>query len=573
MDTKATVLVIDDEPGMRDMLAWELTQEGFDVATAESGMAAVEAMKKRKFDLAVTDLKMPGMDGVATIEALRALDPDIEVIVGTGYASVETAIACMKGGAYDYIQKPYDLNELRLLLERAMEKSHLQGVVALYEASRVLLATLNHPNLVQLVLSLAQKVLRADDTALLLSESDTTRCVVHGLTGDTADVEAWVSDLTRDTLHGGTPLCVPSSAMPEIPAALVERGYVSALIYPLTARRRALGSLVVFRRTGSVAFVLSELQKGMVFAHQIALSLDNARLYDELEAKIGELVATREQLVQAEKMGLAGRLAEVVSHEINNPLAAVRGSLEALRDYSTTVGALWLATKSAALYLQEQSCPIAGEHARGLLSIVGTRGHTEGMVHDIAEVIDDTLDGVERIADLVSGFSRLAKTSGVAPSEVIDVNDLVKECLRAPPTESEHPIRTTFCANPQQCRTVACREDVKNALLNVLDYLRTVGPGRGTPAAGISLCVSVQEGRPCVLISDESLVIPIDERRRIFDPHVEIDTRRGRTMRMNISLALAQQMLACSGAEISVDTQNDEGVHFRIRFPAEERLE
>ncbi|MHB8878760.1 MAG: sigma-54-dependent transcriptional regulator, partial [Myxococcaceae bacterium] len=155
MSTRATVLVIDDEPGMREMLSYELSQEGFEVETAESGMAAVEAVKRRRFDLAVTDLKMPGMDGVATVEALRTLDPDLEVIVATGYATVETAVACMKRGAYDYIQKPYDLAELKLLLDRAMQKSHLQGVVALYEASRALLATLKHSELVQIVVGLA----------------------------------------------------------------------------------------------------------------------------------------------------------------------------------------------------------------------------------------------------------------------------------------------------------------------------------------------------------------------------------------------------------------------------------
>jgi DNA-binding NtrC family response regulator len=125
MSTRASVLVIDDEPGIREMLAYELSQDGFDVEMAENGLAAVEAVKRRKFDLAITDLRMPGMDGVATVEALRLLDPKIEVIVATGYASVETAVACMKRGAYDYIQKPFDLPELKLLLDRAAQKGYL----------------------------------------------------------------------------------------------------------------------------------------------------------------------------------------------------------------------------------------------------------------------------------------------------------------------------------------------------------------------------------------------------------------------------------------------------------------
>jgi DNA-binding NtrC family response regulator len=125
MSARASVLVIDDEQGIREMLCYELSQDGFEVEMAENGAAAMEAVKRRKFDLAITDLKMPGMDGVATVEALRSLDPKIEVIVATGYASVETAVACMKRGAYDYIEKPFDLTELKLLLDRASQKSHL----------------------------------------------------------------------------------------------------------------------------------------------------------------------------------------------------------------------------------------------------------------------------------------------------------------------------------------------------------------------------------------------------------------------------------------------------------------
>src|SRR4051812_8972729 len=100
---------------MRDMLSYLLSHEGFQVTTADSGAAAVEAARVQKFDLAITDLRMPGFDGMDTVSALKAIDPELEVVVGTGYASVETAVECMKRGAYDYIRKPYDIRELKLL--------------------------------------------------------------------------------------------------------------------------------------------------------------------------------------------------------------------------------------------------------------------------------------------------------------------------------------------------------------------------------------------------------------------------------------------------------------------------
>jgi len=117
---RVTVLVVDDEPDMRKMLAYDLSQEGYEVFTAEDGYAALEAVRKRKFDLVITDLKMPGMDGVETVAALKSIEPETEIIVATAYATVETAVECMRRGAFDYIRKPYNLDEMRMLVERVL---------------------------------------------------------------------------------------------------------------------------------------------------------------------------------------------------------------------------------------------------------------------------------------------------------------------------------------------------------------------------------------------------------------------------------------------------------------------
>jgi DNA-binding response OmpR family regulator len=127
---KARVLVIDDEQGMRDMLTFELSREGYEVDTAENGATALRTASDKTYDLAICDLKMPGMDGVQTLAALKKLDPDLEIIVATGFGTVDTAIACMKQGAYDYIQKPFALNELHALVEQALAKRRLKKKIA-----------------------------------------------------------------------------------------------------------------------------------------------------------------------------------------------------------------------------------------------------------------------------------------------------------------------------------------------------------------------------------------------------------------------------------------------------------
>jgi DNA-binding response OmpR family regulator len=562
MNSRAAVLVIDDEPGIREMLAYELSMEGFDVETAESGMAAVEALKRRKFDLAVTDLKMPGMDGVATVEALRSLDPDIEVIVATGYASVETAVACMKRGAYDYIQKPYDLAELKLLLERATQKSHLQSVVALYEASRALMSTLKHTDLVQLVVTLAQRVLRADNIGLLLQRRDQEGFTIHRLTEEAQASDPLLVQLAERVTQEGTPLRLPAPAILMVSSQGRSSDYASALVYPLIARSRSLGALVALRHAKSPEFSPSELQKGTVFASQLAVSLDNARLYDELAHKVSELVRTREQLVHAEKLALAGQLAGAVAHEVNNPLGFVRSNLNALRDYSSIVGGLWLAAKSAATYLRAQASLTAQEHARALSDVGGSEERTESLIREIAEVIDETLEGVKRIAELVAGFARLAEPKGgVSPAQV-DVTGVIQECIHtlgSPP--SQPPCQVRFEAQP--CMALVSREDLRSALLNLMTFLCSPERKRVAGKGMLTVRSTTEGGVPSVILTEQTLILSEEERGRIFDPRVELDSS-GRTMRLNIALSLTYQMLRRNDAEVTTTIEPDHGITFRI---------
>ncbi|MDC0710588.1 response regulator [Stigmatella sp. ncwal1] len=564
MSTRASVLVIDDEPGIRDMLSFELSQEGFDVETAENGMAAVETLRRRKFDLAITDLKMPGMDGVATVEALRALDPDIEVIVATGYASVETAVACMKHGAYDYIQKPYDVAELKLLLERARQKSHLQSVVALYEASRALMTTLKHTDLVQLVVTLAQRVLRADDIGLILWRGEPGDFHIHRLVHDVLPSETLLLALAGRVTQKEGALKLAAHEIQPLASPSENRIYSSALAYPLVARDRALGALVALRRGNSLEFAASELQKGTVFASQLAISLDNARLYDELAQKVSELVRTREQLVHAEKMGLAGQLAGAVAHEVNNPLSFVQANLSAMNDYSLMVNGMWLASKEAAHYLYGQNRPESQAFADMLLTPAGTQGRTESLIREIDEVVTDTLDGVKRIAELVSGFARLAEPQTSASPEPVDVNDIVQECLETLPEESG-PDAWEVHFHPTSCLALIAREDLKFALLHMMTFLRAPTGGQARQACTLVLQTGTSEGQPWLEILNRDLLLTEEERRRIFDPRVELDSG-GRTMRLNIALALTYQMLRRNDAEVSTMLEQEQGVLFRVLF-------
>jgi two-component system response regulator PilR (NtrC family) len=121
------VLVVDDEQSMRELLAIMLRQAGYDVAVADGGEAAVERLGKgESFDLVVTDLRMRKVDGLAVLKAAKEFSPRTAVLVVTAFASTETAVEAMKLGAYDYVTKPFKLDELKLVVSNALERRRLQ---------------------------------------------------------------------------------------------------------------------------------------------------------------------------------------------------------------------------------------------------------------------------------------------------------------------------------------------------------------------------------------------------------------------------------------------------------------
>lgn len=122
---RISILIIDDEAVIRDGLQRILSNDRFHVETCKSGHSALELMQVRTFDLIITDLKMPGMNGIEVLKAVKALQADVPVIMITGYATVDTAVDAMKNGAADYIAKPFKADQIMELVERTLERRNV----------------------------------------------------------------------------------------------------------------------------------------------------------------------------------------------------------------------------------------------------------------------------------------------------------------------------------------------------------------------------------------------------------------------------------------------------------------
>jgi two-component system, NtrC family, response regulator AtoC len=171
----ARILVADDEDGLREFIAEALEDDGHTVVQAADGAEALQDIARESFDVLVTDLKMPRIDGMAVLQRARVEQPDMEVVMLTAHGSVETAVQAIKLGAFDYLEKPIGSpGELRLLVSRALERRSLRTAVVRAERERAPLPPLTYgdPVMTRVVENL-RKVAATNATVLFSGESGT----------------------------------------------------------------------------------------------------------------------------------------------------------------------------------------------------------------------------------------------------------------------------------------------------------------------------------------------------------------------------------------------------------------
>ncbi|HEY5975266.1 MAG TPA: response regulator, partial [Geobacteraceae bacterium] len=123
---EAKILIVEDEKPLRELLEAELSRSGYKVETASDGESGLELYRQEAFNVVLLDMKMPGMDGVTTLKLMRAETMLPEIILFTGHGTIETAVECIKLGAYDYLTKPVKLDELEMVIDKAYEKNRLR---------------------------------------------------------------------------------------------------------------------------------------------------------------------------------------------------------------------------------------------------------------------------------------------------------------------------------------------------------------------------------------------------------------------------------------------------------------
>jgi len=181
MDEQAKILVVDDEEPLRELLRAELTRSGHNVAAAARGEEGLAMYREEIYNVVLLDMRMPGITGFETLQQMRAESTIPEVVILTGHGTIESAVACIKEGAYDYLTKPVKLDELELVIRKAHEKNRLrlQNIslkleVGKHEPHRIVGRSLA----IQNVLDLVRRLGPADEHVLVTGESGTGKELV-----------------------------------------------------------------------------------------------------------------------------------------------------------------------------------------------------------------------------------------------------------------------------------------------------------------------------------------------------------------------------------------------------------
>ena len=314
------VLVVDDEKVIREILSDFLTMEGFLVRTVEDGQAALAELERRSYNLVISDLKMPNMGGLELLEQINQRSINVLTVIMTGFGTVETAIEAMKKGAYDYILKPFKVEEVVHIVQRGLDRQRLQlenirlkEALSLYKLSEAISQSLSIDNIFELITDAVLEELQADVVTLLLADEHdpskfserVRRCC------ETADQEDLVGELNLEEVTGCYTQDLPLLAHGAKAHRFFKRTprsqrLVSFCSIPLTVSNRVLGMLNAYSYNRGNKFTEGQRKMVSILCSRAAVSIENARLYLNLLKSNKELEAANQSLAENFRQTIVG---------------------------------------------------------------------------------------------------------------------------------------------------------------------------------------------------------------------------------------------------------------------------
>jgi len=290
------ILVVDDEEMIRDLCYHILTGEGYQVLTAENGADALRELAQNPVELMITDIKMPGIDGLELFERVKQTGGDIVTVFITGHGTLDTAIEALMRGVEGFVLKPFTEQELLGAVERAITKSRLQkenirlkAIIPLFEISKVLVSEFDLAGLFRIITEVIVQEFQADRLSLMLIDEVGGELMIRASHGLPPELASQARRRAGEGVSGlvvkhGKPFIISNGHHPdpEVMQALNRENMpVSSMSVPLMGRNKVIGVLNISKYK-QPSFTTSDLQIASILASQVVSALENAKLYDNL---------------------------------------------------------------------------------------------------------------------------------------------------------------------------------------------------------------------------------------------------------------------------------------------------
>jgi signal transduction histidine kinase len=536
---RGNVLVVDDDEDVNALLSDVLSREGYRTETASAGAQALEKYQHQSFDVVVSDVKMPGMSGTDLLRAIREIDQDTAVILVTGYSDLASAREAVKGGAFDYVLKPFDLDELvRNVAAAAADTSRRRA--AREERERLALLVEERTQDMEFqgsVLRLEQErfqgILKNANFGLLVLNGDDDRVILINQQAQ--------KHLQGRHEAGGESFDTDYRAL--FPDEISER--IAALAAAVRQKRTAC-RLPAF--TNDEGLIL-EMQSYPVLSHE-ALRATVIVVND-----VTERTNLEEQLLKSSKLAGIGELAAGIAHEINNPIGFVASNTRTLGRYVSGLAEL------VGAYRQLKDIARAGaacDELVGKIEAIEQRLDLGDMLHDMENLVAENRDGLDRVVKILRDLKNFSHMDDEQPQQA-DLNRLIEDALSLTRNELKYKatVKTDFGELPPLlCHPGQLSQVFINMLLNAAHAIAETGT--------ITISTRVEGGRIVATVSDTGSGIAPEVLPRVFDPFFTTKERgRGTGLGLSIALEIVQK----HGGQIAVESRVGQGTTFTLTFP------
>jgi len=517
-----SVLVVDDEPGIALLCQRILTRSGYEVVALTDPRAALEWLDHNKAALLLVDIRMPEVDGFEVIAHASRLQPDLAVLVMTGFGTLDTAIRALRQGVDGLLLKPFDDSEelvtaVRQALadsQRKKDAARIHALQPLFEVTEALFTETRSESLLELMIKAILGHLRCAHAAYYEYSAAEGRFVLRA--GQGRQLPEFIIQVDA----GGEPALFNSvgPGEPNTQSRLIKAGLGGALFVPI-ARQKFRGVFFAGRDPGESGFLDADLDMLQILSRQAAAALENARLYDEERSYVRQIEESQAALLQAEKMAAAGRLSASIAHEINNPLQSI------------------------------QNC-------------MHLAAHEELPESKRREYFELARAEVERLSVTVQRMLDFYRP-GSARSESVQITELLKYIINLTEKQlGERGIAVLTEVPKTLPEVVAVSSQLQQVFMNLILNSYDAMPGGG------ELCITGREanGGVEVVFQDDGPGIAQENASSVFEPF--FSTKEGGS---GLGLTISYNIVAAHGGSLELVPDHGKGACFRVFLPTGER--